>query len=50
LKIEKPVEFAPSGNKEKDTVELIKYYKIIIEDYIRKYPDQWYMFKRFWVE
>jgi KDO2-lipid IV(A) lauroyltransferase len=49
LKIEKPIEFTPSQNKEKDITELIKHYKVIIEDYIRKYPDQWYMFRRFWI-
>ena len=49
LKIEKPIEFNPSGNKEKDLLEIISRYKIIFEDYIRKYPDQWYMFRRFWI-
>ncbi|MBM3252148.1 MAG: lysophospholipid acyltransferase family protein [Candidatus Omnitrophica bacterium] len=49
LKIEKPLEFSPSGNKERDLRELITIYKIIFEDYIRKYPDQWYMFRRFWI-
>lgn len=50
LRIEKPIEFNPSGNKEKDLLEIISRYKIIFEDYIRSYPDQWYMFKRFWIE
>jgi KDO2-lipid IV(A) lauroyltransferase len=50
LRIEKPVEFKPCGDKKKDLAELIKVYKNIIEDYIRKYPDQWYVFRRFWVE
>jgi lauroyl/myristoyl acyltransferase len=50
LKIEKPIEFKPSGNKPKDLVDLIAVYKNIIEDYIRKYPDQWYVFHRFWME
>ena len=49
LKIEQPLEFSPTGNKENDLRELISIYKIIIEDYIRKYPDQWYMFRRFWI-
>jgi len=35
---------------EKDLQELTKRYTIIIEDYIKKYPDQWYMFRKFWVE
>ncbi len=50
LRIEKPVEFKPCGDKKKDLADLIKVYKNIIEDYIRKYPDQWYVFRRFWVE
>jgi KDO2-lipid IV(A) lauroyltransferase len=49
LRFEKPLEFTPTGNKNNDLFELISRYKIIIEDYIRKYPDQWYMFRRFWV-
>lgn len=44
LKFEKPL------NDDKDLLKLIEQYKIIIEDYIRKYPDQWYMFRRFWIE
>lgn len=35
---------------EKDLVELIKRYSVIIEDYIKKYPDQWFMFRKFWVK
>jgi len=50
LRIEKPVEFKPTGNKAQDLASLITVYKGIFEDYIRKYPDQWYVFRRFWVE
>ncbi|MCX5699085.1 MAG: lysophospholipid acyltransferase family protein [Candidatus Omnitrophica bacterium] len=49
LRIEKPLEFTPTGDKAKDLADLIKVYKVIIEDYIRKYPEQWYVFRRFWV-
>lgn len=49
LRIEKPIEFLSTGNKEQDMKELMKLYIKIFEGYIRKYPDQWYMFKRFWV-
>lgn len=48
LKIEKPIEFIPTGDKNKDLLELITQCKIIIEDYIKRYPDQWYMFRRAW--
>ena len=50
LRIEKPVEFHPTGDKTKDLANLIKVYNNIIEDYIRRYPDQWYVFRRFWVK
>ncbi len=50
LKIEKPIEFKASGNNGRDINELILKYKVIIENYIRRYPDQWYMFKKFWIE
>jgi KDO2-lipid IV(A) lauroyltransferase len=50
FRLERPIEFSPSGNKDKDLPELINRYKIIFEDYIRKFPDQWYMFRRFWVK
>jgi len=50
LRIEKPIEFKPSENKEKDTKDLINIYSNIFENYIRKYPQQWYVFRRFWVE
>jgi lauroyl/myristoyl acyltransferase len=50
LKIEKPVEFSPTGDKAKDMAALVVAYKNIFEDYIRKYPEQWYIFRRFWVK
>ncbi len=49
LSIEKPVEFSPSGDKAKDLAGLVMLYKNILEDYIRKYPEQWYIFRRFWI-
>lgn len=45
LKFEKPL-----YNSDNDSIKLIEQYKVIIEDCIRKYPDQWCMFRRFWVE
>jgi len=50
LKIEKPIEFTPSGDKAKDLADLISVYKKIIQDYIYRYPEQWYVFRKFWVE
>ncbi|MDD5108943.1 MAG: lysophospholipid acyltransferase family protein [Candidatus Omnitrophica bacterium] len=49
LRIEKPIEFSPTGDREKDLAGLVTVYKKIIEDYIRKYPEQWYVFHKFWV-
>ncbi|HNX81259.1 MAG TPA: lysophospholipid acyltransferase family protein [Candidatus Omnitrophota bacterium] len=49
LRIEKPIEFSPTGDKEKDSAALIRTYTAVFERYIRQFPDQWYMFRRFWV-
>ena len=49
LKIEAPLEVKVSGNKEKDINSCISGYVKIFESYIRNYPDQWYIFKKFWV-
>lgn len=49
LRIEKPLEFTSTGDKNEDKKQLMKKYIKIFEQYIRQYPDQWYMFKRFWV-
>jgi len=48
LRMEKPLFFTPSGDKEKDMLSLTAAYRDVFEEYIRKYPDQWYMFRRFW--
>jgi KDO2-lipid IV(A) lauroyltransferase len=50
LSMEKPIEFNPTQDKEKDIKNIITQYKTLIENYIRKYPNQWYMFRRFWIE
>lgn len=49
LRMEPPIEYTPIGDKDKDLKALIGHYKTIFEDYIRRYPDQWYMFRRFWI-
>jgi lauroyl/myristoyl acyltransferase len=50
LKIEKPLEFTLTQDKIKDEIEIISRYKHIFEDYIRRFPDQWYMFRQFWIQ
>jgi len=49
LRFEKPIACVATNDKNKDFIGLIRRYNGIIEDYIRKYPDQWYMFRRFWI-
>ncbi len=48
LIFEKPIEYTPTHDKEKDLHILTKKYLVVIEEYVRKYPEQWYMFKPFW--
>ena len=50
LIINKPLDYTASGDEEKDLKAIITSYKVIFEDYIRRYPEQWYMFRRFWKE
>lgn len=47
---EKPIEFKPTGDRKNDIKELTLKDKHIIEIYIKKYPQQWFMFRKFWVE
>jgi KDO2-lipid IV(A) lauroyltransferase len=46
----KPIEYQPCGNKNEDLKNITKNYLDIIEDYIRKYPEQWFMFREFWIK
>lgn len=48
LRFEKPLEFTPSGDRNKDITGLTAQFRDIFENYIRKYPDQWYVFRKFW--
>lgn len=49
LKFESPLEFTPGPDREACARAIIGRCVRIIERYIRMYPDQWYMFRRFWV-
>ncbi len=49
LRFEKPLEIQPTQDKKTEIRDLIMHYKQIFEEYIRRYPDQWYMFRRFWI-
>lgn len=55
LKILKPIEFpaaedtgSPAEKNEK-LLEIVNSYKYLIEEYIKKFPEQWYMFRKFWI-
>lgn len=43
-----PVEFQPSGDKFEDLRWLSQKIVTLQEEVIRRYPDQWYMFRRMW--
>jgi KDO2-lipid IV(A) lauroyltransferase len=45
---EGPLEIETCGDKEKDLVNLTKKYVSIFERYIREYPQQWLIFRKFW--
>lgn len=48
LVFEKPINYQPTRNEENDIKTLINSYISIIEQYTRKYPDQWYVFRNIW--
>ncbi|MCM8791769.1 MAG: lysophospholipid acyltransferase family protein [Candidatus Omnitrophica bacterium] len=50
LRFEKPIYPPQNGNLKENIRILISQYKNIFERYIRRYPDQWYMFRKFWFE
>ncbi len=45
---EGPITIDASGDEEKDIIALSKKFVAVFERYIRKNPDQWLMFRRFW--
>ena len=47
---QKPVECLLAGNEEEDLLRLTKKCVSVIEDMIKQYPDQWFMFREFWKE
>jgi lauroyl/myristoyl acyltransferase len=48
LRFEKPLDFAPTGDRDNDLAGLTAQFRDIFESYIRRYPDQWYVFRKFW--
>jgi lauroyl/myristoyl acyltransferase len=49
LRIEKPILTESTGDKERDMRSVTSQFARLFESYIRRYPDQWYMFRRFWI-
>lgn len=50
LIFEKPIDFTLSKEREKNVEAIMIKCKEVFERYIRSYPQQWYMFRRFWEE
>lgn len=50
LMLEKPIEHNATGNKETDFTQLLFKCKLVLEDYIKRFPEQWYMFRKFWLQ
>jgi len=49
LILEEPIEFFPSGNRERDVEKLTEKCVERIENFIKKYPVQWYCFGKIWL-
>jgi len=45
---EKPIWPHPKKTAENDLVGFISEYRRVIEEYIKRYPEQWFMFRKFW--
>ena len=48
LAFEAPIEPAPTGDEAADVARLMTTVLPVLERYIRRYPDQWYLFRDFW--
>lgn len=50
LIIGKPIDYELSGNKQADIKDIVQKVTTVIETYVRKYPDQWFMFADPWLK
>ncbi len=48
LRLDPPVELVNTGNLDSDVLENTRRFNRILEDYVRKYPDQWLWIHRRW--
>lgn len=46
--VEKPIELADTGDRKADIVTNTQKWSLVVESYIRKYPDQWVWIHRRW--
>lgn len=46
--MEAPIDYKPTGNEDRDIKEIMRRYLSVIEEYVKMYPDQWYMFREVW--
>lgn len=49
LRLEKAISYAVTGDDMLDEQKITELCLRVIEEYIKKYPSQWYMFRRFWI-
>ena len=45
-----PIEIQPTGDEERDIRALTQAIARECEEFIREHPDQWYIFRRMWVD
>ncbi len=48
LKIEEPLKFDPTGDETEDVRRLTQMFTSVVEEYVRRYPDQWLWIHRRW--
>jgi KDO2-lipid IV(A) lauroyltransferase len=48
LHVERAIEVAPTGNPEKDVLEMVRRYTESVESYVKAYPDQWMWMHERW--
>ena len=46
---EKPIPYNTTDGFEDDVRRITESYVKVIEEYVRRYPSQWFMFRRFWI-
>lgn len=47
---EKPIFYSASGNSDEDVQRILESCIKVIEEYVKRYPSQWFMFRRFWFQ